>query len=122
MQLRLTDRVQVTFEHPEPVREVLIAPMMLLPFVENAFKHGVAATAPSRIYIGLRQPTPGQLEIDVRNTLFPKASTDLAGSNGIGLTNTRRRLDLLYPGRYTLQVTEQTPDNEYEVKLKLQVS
>ncbi|GAB3638249.1 histidine kinase [Hymenobacter arcticus] len=122
MQLRLTDRVQVTFEHPEPVREVLIAPMMLLPFVENAFKHGVAATAPSRIYIGLRQPTPGQLEIDVRNTRFPKASTDLAGSNGIGLTNTRRRLDLLYPGRYSLQVTEQTPDNEYEVKLKLQVS
>jgi two-component system LytT family sensor kinase len=122
MQLRLTDRVQVTFEHPEPVREVLIAPMMLLPFVENAFKHGVAATAPSHIYIGLRQPTPSQLEIDVRNTLFPKASTDLAGSNGIGLTNTRRRLDLLYPGRYTLHVTEQTAANEFEVKLSLQVS
>ncbi|MDJ0364659.1 histidine kinase [Hymenobacter sp. H14-R3] len=122
MQLRFTDRVQVTFEHPEPVREVLIAPMLLLPFVENAFKHGVAATAPSHIAIALRQPTPGQLEIDVRNTLFPKASTDLAGSNGIGLTNTRRRLDLLYPGRYSLQVTEHTPDNEFEVKLSLQVS
>ncbi len=122
MQLRLTDRVQVTFEHPEPVREVLIAPMLLLPFVENAFKHGVAATAPSRIHIALRQPTPGQLEIDVRNTLFPKQNTDLAGSNGIGLTNTRRRLDLLYPGRYTLQVTEQTADNEFEVCLKLVVS
>jgi two-component system LytT family sensor kinase len=121
MQLRLTDRVQVTFEHPEPVREVLIAPMMLLPFVENAFKHGVAATAPSHIYIALRQPTPGQLEIDVRNTLFPKQSTDLAGSNGIGLTNTRRRLDLLYPGRYTLQVAEHTPDNEFEVSLRLVV-
>lgn len=117
MQLRLTDRVQVTFEHPEPVREVLIAPMILLPFVENAFKHGVAATAPSRIHIAVRQPTPQQLEIDVRNTLFPKASTDLAGSNGIGLTNTQRRLDLLYPGRYTLQVNPHTPDNEFEVKL-----
>lgn len=121
MQLRLTDRVQVTFEHPELVREVLIAPMLLLPFVENAFKHGVAATAPSRIYIDLRQPTPSQLEIDVRNTLFPKQSTDLAGSNGIGLTNTRRRLDLLYPGRYTLQVTEHTPANEFEVKLSIMV-
>ena len=122
MQLRLTDRVQVTFEHPEPVREVLIAPMMLLPFVENAFKHGVAATAPSRIYIGLRQPTPQQLEIVVRNTLFAKPSTDLAGSNGIGLANTRRRLDLLYPGRYTLQVTEKNPANEFEVKLALLVA
>jgi len=122
MQLRLTDRVQVVFEHPEPVREVLVAPMMLLPFVENAFKHGVAATAPSRIYIGLRQPTADQLEIVVRNTLFPANGTDLAGSNGIGLVNTRRRLDLLYPGRYTLQVNEKTPDNEFEVTLGLRVS
>jgi two-component system LytT family sensor kinase len=122
MQLRLTDRVQVVFEHPEPVREVLVAPMMLLPFVENAFKHGVAATAPSRIFIGLRQPTAAQLEIVVRNTLFPSAGTDLAGSNGIGLVNTRRRLDLLYPGCYTLQVNEKTPDNEFEVTLSLQVT
>jgi two-component system LytT family sensor kinase len=121
MQLRLTDRVQVTFEHPEPVREVLIAPMMLLPFVENAFKHGVAATAPSSIYIGLRQPTAQQIEIEVRNTLFPVVGTDLAGSNGIGLINTQRRLDLLYPGHYTLQVTPKTPANEFEVKLKLLV-
>jgi LytS/YehU family sensor histidine kinase len=122
MQLRLTDRVQVVFEHPEPVREVLIAPMMLLPFVENAFKHGVAATAPSRIYIGLQQPAADQLAIVVRNTFFPSAGTDLAGSNGIGLVNTRRRLDLLYPGHYTLQVNEKTPDNEFEVSLSLQVT
>ena len=122
MQLRLTDRVQVVFEHPEPVREVLIAPMILLPFVENAFKHGVAATQASRIIISLKQPTPDRLEIEVRNTLVPKSGADLAGSNGIGLVNTRRRLDLLYPGRYTLHVTERTPDNEFDVQLSLVVS
>jgi two-component system LytT family sensor kinase len=121
MQLRLTDRVQVVFEHPEPVREVLIAPMILLPFVENAFKHGVAATQASRIVISLRQPTLDRLEIEVRNTLVPKTGADLAGSNGIGLVNTRRRLDLLYPGRYSLHVTERTPDNEFDVQLALQV-
>jgi sensor histidine kinase YesM len=121
MQLRLTDRVQVVFEHPEPVREVLIAPMILLPFVENAFKHGVAATQASRIIISLKQPTPDRLEIEVRNTLVPKTGADLAGSNGIGLVNTRRRLDLLYPGRYALHVTERTPDNEFDVQLALQV-
>jgi sensor histidine kinase YesM len=121
MQLRLTDRVQVVFEHPEPVREVLIAPMILLPFVENAFKHGVAATQASRIVISLKQPTPDRLEIEVRNTLVPKSGADLAGSNGIGLVNTRRRLDLLYPGRYALHVTERTPDNEFDVQLALQV-
>ncbi len=121
MQLRLTDRVQVIFEHPEPVREVLIAPMILLPFVENAFKHGVAATQGSRIVIILKQPTFNRLEIEVRNTLVPKTSTDLAGSNGIGLVNTRRRLDLLYPGRYSLNVTERTPENEFDVQLALEV-
>ena len=121
MQLRLTDRVQVVFEHPEPVREVLIAPMILLPFVENAFKHGVAATQASRITIILKQPAPDRLEVEVRNTLVPKSGADLAGSNGIGLVNTRRRLDLLYPGRYTLHVTERTPDNEFDVQLALQV-
>ena len=121
MQLRLTDRVQVVFEHPEPVREVLIAPMILLPFVENAFKHGVAATQASRIIITLKQPAANRLEIEVRNTLVPKTSTDLAGSNGIGLVNTRRRLDLLYPGRYSLNVTERTPENEFDVQLALQV-
>jgi two-component system LytT family sensor kinase len=121
MQLRLTDRVQVIFEHSEPVREVLIAPMILLPFVENAFKHGVAATQASRIVIRLQQPTPDRLEIEVRNTRVPATSTDLAGSNGIGLANTRRRLDLLYPGRYSLHVTERTPQDEFDVRLALQV-
>ena len=119
MQLRLTDRVAVTFEHPEPVREVPIAPMLLLPFVENAFKHGVAATQATRIYIGLRQPAPDQLEMEVRNTLLPAPATDLAGSNGIGLANTRRRLDLLYPGQYTLRVSEHTSAGEFQVQLKL---
>jgi two-component system LytT family sensor kinase len=121
MQLRLTDRVTVTFDHPEPVREVPIAPMILLPFVENAFKHGVAATQASSIYVGLRQPTPDQLEIEVRNTLLPTPATDLAGSNGIGLVNTRRRLDLLYPGQYTLRVVEHTSENEFAVYLSLHV-
>jgi len=122
MQLRLTDRVRVVFEHPEPVREVRIAPMLLLPFVENAFKHGVAATQASSIHIILRQPTSGQLEVVVRNTLLPVTSTDLAGSNGIGLVNTRRRLDLLYPGRYSLRVDQHTPQNEFAVELELQVA
>ena len=121
MQLRLTDRVQVVFEHPEPVREVRIAPMLLLPFVENAFKHGVAATQASRIIISLRQPVPGRLEVEVRNTLLPAAGTDLAGSNGIGLVNTQRRLDLLYPGRYALRVDKHTPENEFAVELDLEV-
>jgi two-component system LytT family sensor kinase len=122
MQLRLDERVTVTFERPEPVRDVPVAPMLLLPFLENAFKHGVAATQSSTIYVALRQPTPDVLELEVRNTLLARPSTDLAGSNGIGLVNTRRRLDLLYPDRFNLTVDDHTPANEFRVHLTLQVA
>ena len=121
MQLRLDDRVTVTFERPDPVRDVPVAPMLLLPFLENAFKHGVAATEPSRIYVAIRQPQPDVVELEVRNSRLTLPSTDLAGSNGIGLANTRRRLDLLYPGHFQLVVDDHTPANEFLVHLTLQI-
>lgn len=124
MHLRLTSKVRVVFEAPEPPRpDQPIAPMMLLPFVENAFKHGVSATAPSVISILLRQPTADTLELIVRNTLFfPERPDVVQEAGGIGLTNTRRRLQLLYPDRHTLLVTEQTIDNEYEIRLTLHLT
>jgi two-component system LytT family sensor kinase len=121
MQLRLDERVTVTFEKPDPIFDVPVAPMLLLPFLENAFKHGVAATQKSRIFIALRQPSDQVLELEVRNSLLPMPTTDLAGSNGIGLANTRRRLDLLYPGRFTLLVEPSTPAHEFCVHLTLRV-
>ncbi|MBO2008986.1 sensor histidine kinase [Hymenobacter negativus] len=122
MQLRLDERVRVTFEKPEPVHDVAIAPMLVLPFLENAFKHGVAATENSSIFIALRQPASDVLELEVRNTRLTLPSTDLAGSNGIGLVNTRRRLDLLYPGQFSLLVDDHTPANEFRVQLTLHVA
>ncbi|MCC3159261.1 sensor histidine kinase, partial [Hymenobacter sp. 15J16-1T3B] len=122
MHLRLTDKVRVTFDAPAQVQEVQIAPMLLLPFVENAFKHGVSATEPSHIYVGVRQPPGAQtVEMEVRNTLFPERPGSLDEPGGIGLVNTRRRLELLYPGRYTLTVTPRTADHEYRVLLTLAV-
>ena len=121
MQLRLDERVRVTFEHPAPLHDVPVAPMLLLPFLENAFKHGVAATAASNIYIALRQPQPDVVEFEVRNTRLVLPTTDLAGSNGIGLVNTRRRLDLLYPGRFTLLVDDHPAAPEFGVHLTLRV-
>jgi len=120
MHLRLSSRVTVVFEAPDPPRpDQPIAPMILLTFVENAFKHGVSATAPSTIYIGLRQPTEDSVELVVRNTLFPERPEEEEEPGGIGLTNTRRRLDLLYFNRHTLTITERTPAGDYEVCLSL---
>ncbi|MGV3560541.1 sensor histidine kinase [Larkinella arboricola] len=121
MQLRLTDKVTVTLEQPTPLKDVPVAPMLLLPFVENAFKHGVSAIMPSRIVISIHQDG-SQLEMKVRNTIFPEKNQSLEVGSGIGLTNTRRRLDLLYPERYQLSVMEDQPANEYLVHLNLNLS
>ncbi|GEO04207.1 sensor histidine kinase [Adhaeribacter aerolatus] len=118
MKLRLTDKVQVIFEQPASLADVPIAPMLLLPFIENAFKYGVSTEEPSRIYIGIKQQHK-HLAIEVRNTLFTQKRVTLDESNGIGLINTRRRLDLLYPHNYSLNITEKTPENEFVVHLAL---
>lgn len=118
MQLRLTDKVTVTLESPDPLHDRPIAPMLLLPFVENAFKHGVSARYPSQIQISIQQ-RQNQLLMDVRNTLFADKAPSLEKGNGIGLINTRRRLDLLYPNQYALQIDEQTPAGDYRVQLTL---
>lgn len=121
MQLRLTDKVTVSLQPPVPLHDVSIAPMLFLPFIENAFKHGVSAVQPSHIDIKIWQE--GQkVYVEVKNTLFPEKRTVLDESNGIGLSNTQRRLDLLYPGKYQLDVSENTDQKEFEVHLELQLA
>jgi two-component system, LytTR family, sensor kinase len=123
MQLRLTDKVTVRFTQPQPLREASIPTMLLLPFVENAFKHGVSALLPSLIEIDITQPDH-QLRMRVRNTVFPEKnpSTSLEAGSGIGLNNTRRRLDLLYPNQYQLDTLLDSARQEYIVDLKLNLS
>ncbi|WP_229728577.1 sensor histidine kinase [Hymenobacter glacieicola] len=122
MHLRLTDEVSVVLDLPETVQEAAIAPMLLLPFVENAFKHGVRAGSPSRIQVALRQVAaePHLVVFEVCNSVFAEPPDSLE-AGGIGLTNTRRRLELLYAGRYHLAVQERTPANEYRMLLTLQL-
>ncbi len=121
MQLRLTDKVKVTFEKPNHLADIVIAPMLLLPFVENPFKHGVSATQPSHIHIAIDLKDE-QLQLEVKNTLFNGKRVTHEESNGIGLNNTQRRLDLLYPGHYKLLVNEHKEDKEFHVQLTVDLS
>ena len=121
MQLRLTDMIKIEFSSPNSINDVAIPPMIFLPFVENAFKHGVSATQPGNIDITVAQST-NLLELKVINTIFKEQSNNLEEGSGIGLNNTRRRLDLLYPGKYTLQIDEDKAGNTYSVHLTLDLS
>jgi two-component system LytT family sensor kinase len=118
MELRLTDVVKIDFSSPVTIKDMAVAPMIFLPFVENAFKHGVSATQPSYISIIIEQNN-GSLELKVVNTVIKEQSNNLEAGSGIGLNNTRRRLDLLYPGKYSLLINENTSENLYFVHLTL---
>jgi two-component system LytT family sensor kinase len=118
MQLRLTDKVTVDYVSPGALKEFPVAPMLFLPFVENAFKHGVSDTLPSTIEVHVTQ-TDNQVRLHVKNTNHKKQGADLEDNKGIGLANTIRRLDLLYPGKHILEVNNDLDTNVYTVNLTL---
>lgn len=99
--MRLTDKTTVDFSMEGDATGKKIAPLLLLPFVENAFKYGssVRENSPISILIKIENDS---LEFHCRNLV----RTGGIDSPGIGIANTRRRLDLLYPGRYGLNTTE----------------
>ena len=121
MELRLTDVVKIDFSSPAALKDQAIAPMLFLPFIENAFKHGVSATQPSHIGITIMQKE-NVIELNVINTIIKEQSNNLEEGSGIGLNNTRRRLDLLYPGKHTLLINESTVENIYLVHLTLNLA
>jgi two-component system LytT family sensor kinase len=122
MRLRLTQNVVMDFQYPEIVPNVLVAPMLFLPFIENAFKHGISVNEPSEIVIQISH-ADNLLKLHVKNHVvqFQKnAVTEEYG--GIGLENTRRRLELLYPDKYELNVKELSATKEYIVDLSIDLS
>ena len=121
MQLRLTEKVKITFEKPDGIIDHSFAPMLFLPYIENAFKHGISSTEDTSIYIGI-SATREIVTIEVRNTILIVKGEIMEESNGIGLVNTKRRLDLLYPGKYTLDINPHTAENEYFVRLVLKLN
>lgn len=118
MQLRLTEKTKVVITKTGTASNVAIAPMLFLPFVENAFKHGVSTVHPSNIFINI-SASLSVLNLEICNPVFAEVAENMEESNGIGLANTRRRLDLLYPGKYELNVEHNNSLNQFIVRLKL---
>ena len=109
--------IETTIE--DVVAERWIAPMLLIPFVENAFKHGISLKRKSWIRVTLHYEAD-KLYFDVYNSTHPKQELDLEKDHsGVGLENVRQRLALLYPGKHELQIRE-TPQ-EFFVHLTLQL-
>lgn len=118
MTLRLNKRTTVHVKLPTKLTQMPIAPMLLLPFIENAFKHGVDDVRPGLINVIIEQDNNG-IRLHVENDIFCLNSTEETDENGIGLANTRRRLDLLYDGKYDLKVNDDSSLGKYQVNLTI---
>ncbi|WP_400193678.1 sensor histidine kinase [Hymenobacter sp. B81] len=105
-QLRFSNSLQIRFEQEGSCQFLMILPLVLITFVENCFKHGELSDAREPLLIRLRVEA-GQLYFYTHNRKRhgPKEKT-----TGIGLANTRKRLDVIYPNRYSLQV-DNAPDH-----------
>ncbi|MFC3878783.1 sensor histidine kinase [Algoriphagus namhaensis] len=119
MKMRLSPKVHLNLQIEEPNEDLLIAPMLLLPFLENCFKHGVSGQKESEILIKM-ELMGKTLFFETRNHIFPlHPDSPEAKENGIGLVNTRRRLDLLYPNKHRIKFGKDESNNEYWVNLTI---
>ncbi|MBS3774434.1 MAG: histidine kinase [Bacteroidales bacterium] len=119
--LRHDEDFNVRFDFPENPGKVKIAPLILFPFVENAFKHGFRNTENNAIHIELKTDEE-KLIFRVSNNASESSSDPYLNqeNKGIGLKNSRERLNLLYKDKYKLNIEQQ--NQTYSVHLEITYS
>ena len=115
--MRLTSNVILTYVCEGSVIDKKIAPLVLIPFIENAFKHGVNSEENSAIDIHI-SISETELKLQVKNNCVSTNNNTL-NKSGLGIENTRQRLNLLYPQNYTLNIIEK--DSMFTVILVLNI-
>ena len=115
MKLRYTDKVRINVDLPAETPDKLIPPLMLITFIENAFKHGISYQRDS--FIDIHITVSDRLHFTCRNS---KSDTPSQEKGGVGLANVRQRLKLLYDNNFTLNIQD-APDY-YNVELIIPLS
>jgi LytS/YehU family sensor histidine kinase len=113
--MRFNETLDINFQTIHIPSDAKIAPMLLLPFVENSFKHGSLKNAILNINIKLFYEK-SNLIFEIENTSSPDSNSE----KGIGLENIKKRLDLLYKDDYSLKI--ENKNGVFKVKLNLVVS
>ena len=111
-QIRFTETLNVTFSKKINSDVIEIAPMLLIPFVENSFKHGKIRDGRLDISIHIEANTD-TIAFNIKNS----SANDSKSTDGIGLENIKKRLELLYPKKHQLRIIEN--ETSFEVSLTL---
>lgn len=111
MRLRYSDKVDISCSLPDTLpASIGIPPLLLVTFIENAFKHGVSYKQSSYVYIRLSLDEEQQkIHFQCINSRIPDSPSTKKEQQGIGLANVRKRLELIYPGNYSLTINGSTP-------------
>ena len=112
--IRFQDTLKISFSSNEIAEEIQVAPMLFIPFVENAFKHGSLIDGFLNVEIEITQ-SEKQLEFSIRNTVLNDNSKE--EHKGIGLKNIKKRLEMLYQNNYKLNV--ENKNNWFLVNLEI---
>ncbi len=111
--IRLDKSVKLEFSTLELVPNFQIAPMLLIPFIENAFKHGVNSEQKSHIKVAITMER-NELQLSVVNNKV-NVQHDFSESSGLGIENTTHRLNLIYPAKHLLVIDD--AEKEFSVSL-----
>ncbi|MDE1191180.1 MAG: histidine kinase [Arachidicoccus sp.] len=114
--LRATDKTDIIYEVDEESKDVSIPPLLLIPFIENAFKFGISVRNTTQIKVAI-QVINDTLHFVCENDIVPNIAAP--EGTGTGIINVRRRLELLYDKNYHLDIEKK--NGKYKVALELKV-
>lgn len=115
--MRYDERLQLSFKQKGDIATIMIPPLILLPFVENAFKHGVSETRFEAQILIVLEVDAGKLLFKIENTYDPEVETS---EEGIGLQNIKRQLELQFEDHYQLEIDQK--EDVFSVQLLIQLA
>ena len=116
MKLRMSLKINLDVSFPEKYEDINIPPLIFIPFIENAFKHGISYRERSFIDISMTTEK-GSVKFRCANSLVNIREENETGQSGIGLENVKKRLNLLFPGKHELKINKS--ETEFEVLLQI---
>ncbi len=116
MRLRMSDKISFSVVFPEKYEDIAVPPLLFIPFIENAFKHGITYRDKSYIEISMKLENK-IISFQCSNSIGKKTGNEEDQYNGIGLENVTKRLNLLFPDKHVLKI-EKT-DHDFHVFLEI---
>jgi two-component system LytT family sensor kinase len=116
MKLRMSSKISLTVTFPEKYEDISIPPLIFIPFIENAFKHGISYREKSFIDISMKTEDALVL-FRCANSVVTNKEKDESEHSGIGLENVTKRLNMLFPGKHEMKINKS--EKEFEVLLQI---